>query len=280
MPEVRSSTFGESRLRMVRIDRHGDRHDPRELIVSMRFEGEFAGAFREGTAEGVIPGETIKNIVHRAARTFDGEIESLGLTICDRVLQAHARLTLVRVEISEQRWARLEAGGKAQGQSFTSGSGERRTTAVTSNGTRVAVVSGVADLTVMRTSGFAPPPRDRDDDGLSDGLQRMLVGVLSADWTYSSPDVTFGPYRQGVRRAIVETFAWHAQHSLHHTLYAIGDVVLATYDEIADVSLSFHERPYRPADLFSAGTENPDDLFVAADEPVGVVQVTVARSSP
>ena len=57
----------------------------------------------------------------------------------------------------------------------------------------------------------------------------------------------------------------------------IADVVLATYQEIADMTLALHERPYRPADLFSAGMENPDDLFVAVEEPLGVVEVTVER---
>jgi urate oxidase len=60
-------------------------------------------------------------------------------------------------------------------------------------------------------------------------------------------------------------------------LYAIAEVVLTTYQEIADVTLAFHERPYRPADLFSAGMENPDDLFVSLEEPLGVVEVTVQR---
>jgi hypothetical protein len=53
--------------------------------------------------------------------------------------------------------------------------------------------------------------------------------------------------------------------------------VLATYLEIADVTLALHERPYRPADMFSAGVDNPDDLFVAVEEPLGVVEVTVER---
>jgi urate oxidase len=61
---------------------------------------------------------------------------------------------------------------------------------------------------------------------------------------------------------------------VQHTLYAIADVVLASYQEIADVTLAMHERPYRPADLL---LENPDDLFVALDEPLGVVEVTVER---
>ena len=132
----------------------------------------------------------------------------------------------------------------------------------------------------MRTSGFLPRRvGPRPDDGLDDAVQALLVGSLSAKWTYSNADVTFGPYRQGVRAAIAETFAVHAARSVQHTLYAIADVVLATYEEILDITLSMHERPYRPADLFSAQIENPDELFVAAEEPLGVVEVTVERDS-
>ena len=69
-------------------------------------------------------------------------------------------------------------------------------------------------------------------------VQALLVGGLSARWTYSNADVTFGPYRQGVRAAITDTFAMHAARSVQHTLYAIADVVLATYEEILDVTLA------------------------------------------
>ena len=44
-----------------------------------------------------------------------------------------------------------------------------------------------------------------------------------------------------------------------------------------------HERPYRPADLFAAGTENRDELFVVVEEPVGVVpskSVGIAQTAP
>ena len=42
----------------------------------------------------------------------------------------------------------------------------------------------------------------------------------------------------------------HAARSVQHTLYAIADVVLATYEEILDVTLAMHERPYRPGRPF------------------------------
>jgi urate oxidase len=280
MPRIGSSSHGESRLRMLRITRRGDRHDPKELSVSFRFEGEFAAAFRSGRADGLPPGEALKNLVHRAARDHGScEIEEFGLAVCDRVLKDYPAITRVRVEITERPWTRLDAGGRVQGQAFIAGPPEVKATAVTSNGRQIAVVSGLDDLNVMRTSGFAPRNPDATEDGRDDGLQRLLVGRLSGRWTYSSPDVTFRPYRQGVRAAIVETFAWHASRSVHHTLYAIADVVLATYQEIADVTLTFHEHPYRPADLFSAGVDNPEDLFVSVEEPLGVVEITVERDA-
>lgn len=279
MPRVANSTHGESQMRMLRIVRRGDRHDPRDLTVSCRFEGDFSATFVEGRGAGTLPGEAVKNVVHGTAREAgSGEIEPFGLALCERFLHKYPQISRVRVEISELPWTRLDAGGKAQGQAFLAGSPERRTATITSNGQQVAVVAGFQHLTIMRSAGFGPGrAASEDSGGHDDGLQRLLVATLSARWTYDRSDVTFGPYRQGVRAAAVETFGCHGRRSVQHSLYAIADVVLASFEEIAEISLTAHERPYRPADLFSAGIENPDDLFIALDEPLGIVEVTVER---
>lgn len=269
---------------MLRVVRRGDRHDARDLTVACRFEGDFADAFVDGKSDGLLPGEALKSLVHATARQHAGaEIERFGMALCERLLGGHPRLTRARVEITERPWNRLEIAGKPQGQVFLTGTPERRTAAITSNGPQVAVVSGIEHLTIMRTSGLAPPrsrPGDEaDPSGVDDGLQRLLVATLSGRWSYTSADVTFDPYRQGVRAAIVETFGCQASRSVQHTLYGIADVVLSSYQEISDITLSLQERPYRPVDLFSAGVENPDDLFVAIEEPVGIVEVTVERET-
>ena len=284
MLRIGASSHGESHLRMLRVVRRGDRHDARDLTVACRFEGDFTDAFVDGRPAGLLPGEALKSLVHATARQHAGaEIERFGIALCNRLLGGHPRLTKARVEIVERPWNRLEVGGKQQGQVFTTGTPERRTAAITSNGKQVAVVSGIEQLTIMRTSGLAPrrsrPEDEPDPSGLDDGLQPLLVATLSARWTYTSGDVTFDPYRQGVRAAIVETFGCQASRSVQQTLYGIADVVLSSYQEISDITLSLHERPYRPVDLFTAGVENPDDLFVAIEEPVGVIEVTVERDS-
>ena len=267
---------------MLRLVRRGDRHDPRDLTVAVRFEGDFADAFREGRSGGVIPGETIKSLVHTTARQHaTGEIECFGLELCRRLLDTHTQITKVRADISEQPWLRMEVGGKPQGQAFVLGGPEQRGAAITSNGTQIAVVSSIDNLTVMRTAGFVPPQSaGGGDDGRDEGLAPLIVGALNVRWTYGTPDVTFGAYRQGVRGAIVETMALHASRSVQYTLHAIGDVLLASYPEISVVNLAMYERPYRPVDLFRANVENPDELFVAIDEPVGVVEVTLEREEP
>ena len=284
MLRIGASSHGESHLRMLRVVRRGDRHDARDLTVGCRFEGDFADAFVEGKSAGLLPGEALKSLVHATARQHAGaEIERFGLALCERLLTGHPRLTRARVDISERPWNRLEVGGKPQGQVFLTGTPERRTAAVTSNGQQVAVVSGIEQLTIMRTAGLAParprPGDEPDPSGVDDGLQRLLVATLSARWTYTSGNVTFDPYRQGVRAAITETFACQASRSVQQTLYGIADVVLSSYQEISDITLSLHERPYRPVDLFKVGVENPDDLFVAIEEPVGVIEITVERDA-
>ena len=59
---------------------------------------------------------------------------------------------------------------------------------------------------------------------------------------------------------------------------AIADVVLESYHDISEVTLTLHERPYRPVDLLELSLDG-DALFVAHDEPVGTVEITVARDS-
>ena len=275
MPHIHSTSYGESRLRMLRIARRGDRDEPRDLTIGLRFEGRFDAAFRGQSAARLVPGEAVKNLVHGVVRDQRHDtIEALGLAICDAVLSQHQSIGLARIEISERPWGRLNVGGKPHGQSFAPSGTEKRTTAITSNGIRAAVSSGVEQMRLLRTAGFSTAePRV---EGSTDGLQRLLIASLSARWAYSSGEIAFGPYREGVHAAIVESFAWQKGRSVQELLYSIADVLLATYQEISSVTLSMQEFPYRPVDLLELAVDG-DTLFVAHDEPLGVVEISAQR---
>jgi urate oxidase len=270
MPSIQSSSYGESRLRILRVLRHGDRHDPRDVTIGLRFDGPLDA--------GVVPGEAVKNLVHRVASATDHEtIEALGLALCETMLAQYRSIALARVELSEQPWRRLVAGGKPQGQAFMPAGVERRTAIVSSNGTRASVSAGIENLVLLRSGGFVPPrPPSERDEGVAEGVPRLLLAALGATWAYTSREIAFGPYRQGVYAAIVDTFTSQAAQSARQMLYSIADVVLASYEEIASVTLSLQERPYRPVDLLDLSVEG-DSVFAAHDEPLGVVEITLQR---
>ena len=165
---------------MLRIARRGDRHDPRDLNVAVRLEGAYDAAFLEGRQDGVIPGETLKNIVHAGARAHGAsEIEELGLALSRQIVERQPRLSRVRVEIAEKRWLRLEAGGKPQAQTFLAGTDEQRLAIVTTNGQQTSVVAGVSGLTVMRTSGFTSGTLATNDP----------FDIEVNDWTNGLPEI-------------------------------------------------------------------------------------------
>jgi urate oxidase len=278
MPTVSSNSYGKSRIRLVKVVRRGDRHDLKDLTVNVRLEGEFDSAFVEGDNRLLLPTDTLKNTVYVMARSrpFD-EIEEFGLALCRYFLAEHRQLSRARIEVHQRLWNRVPVGAKLQGHAFSSAP-EGRTAVITSNGERVAVVAGLENLPVLKTSGATFEGFLRDTlTTLRPDRERILSTTLSARWTYLKPEVTFGSYWQGVRQALLETFVQHESRSLHHTLFAMADVVLSSYEEIGEVTISLPSSHHQLADLSPFGLENPDEIFVATDEPYALIEATVTR---
>jgi urate oxidase len=64
---------------------------------------------------------------------------------------------------------------------------------------------------------------------------------------------------------------------VQHTLYAMGDAALAACDDISDISLSMPNRHHVLVDLQPFGLDNPYQIFVATDQPFGLIEATVTR---
>lgn len=279
MTRLAANSYGKSRVRLVKIVRHGDRHDLKDLTVGVRLEGNFEAAHSEGDNALVLPTDTMKNTVYAlaAAGRID-QIEPFGIALAGHFLRENAHVSRARIEIAERIWGRVPVGGRPHDHAFVDAGNERRTAVVTTNGDRVSVVAGIEALSILKTSGSAFAGFLKDPyTTLRETRDRIFATILTARWTYIRPDVTFGPYWLGVRQALLETFAIHESRSVQHTLYAMADAVLSAYEEIAEITLALPNRHHLPIDLSPFGMENKNEIFVATEEPHGLIEATVTR---
>jgi len=273
------SAYGKSRVRLVTVSRRGDRHDLRDLTVAIRFKGDYDESYTDGDNSAVLPTDTMKNTVYAmAGQQPVHDVETFGLALAQRFIERNARLRRVRIDLTEHPWGRIPLGGRAHGQAFIRTGPEVRTATVQSNRDSYFVGAGVKHLLILKSSKSAFTGFLRDEyTTLPDADDRILATSLTATWKYSTPDVDFGPTWQAVRRALLEAFAEHDSQSVQHTMYAMGQAVLDSVADVSRIRLVMPNKHHLPVDLTRFGLENRNEIFVATDEPFGLIEATVVR---
>jgi urate oxidase len=274
------NNYGKSRVRMVKVARRGERHDLQELTVNVAFEGDFAAAHIDGDNSLVLPTDTMKNTVYALAAQSPEieEIEAFALRLTDHFLTNHPQVSRVTVEIAEARWERIAVGGRPHRHAFTKGGDEKRTARVAATREGATVEAGIEDLVVLKTtgSGFAGYVKDQFTT-LKETADRIFATAVKAGWLYAQTEAASGVVWRGVRQLILETFAEHDSRSVQQTLYAVGEAVLESYDEIAEIALSLPNKHCLPVDLTPFGMENRNEIFVPTDEPHGLIEARLRR---
>ena len=281
MPEAALSetSYGKSRIRLVRVTRHGDRHELRDFTVAVAFEGHYDTSYTDGDNRDVLPTDTMKNTVYAlAARDGVGEPEAFAGALGRHFVDRNPKLDRVVIDVVDHGWTRIAIGDREHGRAFVRRGPELRTARVVSGRQRSQVVAGVTDLVIMKTSNsaFAGFPRD-EFTTLPETRDRLFVTSLDATWTYGDQDIDFAAVFQSVRTTLLETFAQHDSLSVQHTLYAMGQVVLGTIDAVASIRLEMPNRHHLPIDLTRFGMENRNEVFVATEEPHGLIKATLSR---
>jgi urate oxidase len=96
------SAYGKSKVRLVQVQRRGDRHDIRDLTVAIQFKGDYDASYTAGDNTGVLPTDTMKNTVYAlAARHPVREPEEFGLVLARHFIERNPRLRRVRIELTE-----------------------------------------------------------------------------------------------------------------------------------------------------------------------------------
>jgi urate oxidase len=273
------TSYGKSRIRLVRVTRHGDRHKVRDFTVAVAFEGSYDTSYTAGDNADVLPTDTMKNTVYAlAARDGVGEPEAFALSLGQHFIERNRHLERVVIDVIDHGWDRLTIGDREHGSSFVRRGPEVRTTSVSTTRTGPTITAGITDLLIMKTSNsaFAGFPRD-EFTTLPETLDRLFVTSLTATWTYLESEIDFAAMFQSVRMSLLESFAQHESLSVQHTLYAMGEVVLDTIDAIGSIRLEMPNRHHLPFDLTPFGMTNRNEVFVATEEPHGVIKATLSR---
>lgn len=276
------SSYGKSRIRLVQIARHGDRHDLSDLTVAIRFEGEYSECYTAGDNTDVLPTDTMKNTVYAlAARHGIQEPEAFGFTLATHFLERNPRLADVRVDVSARTWDRVRAGGPGGGEdghAFIGCGPDMRTASVGVSRERTIIAGGVRDLLILKSSRSAFAGFLKDEfTTLPETQDRLLATSLTSTWNYRQGEVDYGPVWRKVRQVLLESFAAHDSASVQHTMYAMGNAVLAEVPDVEVIHLVMPNKHHIPVDLSRLGLENRNEIFVATDEPHGLIEATIAR---
>jgi urate oxidase len=266
--------YGKAETRLVRVERAGDRHELRDLTVSVALAGDLAATHTDGDNAHVLPTDTQKNTVYAFAGTYGiGVIEEFGLRLARHFVDTQPSIHRARVSIVEHGWRRLGP------HSFERTGSESRTATVTCDASGAWVVSGLADLVLLNSTGSEFTGFVTDEyTTLPEATDRILATAVSARWRHATVgssgwDASFHAARELLLASFVDTYS----RSLQQTLYAMGHRLLAGCPELVEVRLSLPNRHHLLVDLAPFGLENPNEVFVAMDRPYGLIEGTVLR---
>jgi len=279
--EIIHNSYGKSRVRLMKVARRGELHEIQEITVKIVFEGDFENVHTVGDNSLVLPTDTMKNTVYALAHQTEEieEIEIFGRRLADYFLTNNSQATRIVVEIIEHGWTRIGVGGEEHQHSFIKSGDEKRTAKISRAREQAAIIeAGIEDLIVLKTtkSGFSGFARDRYTT-LPETTDRIFSTSVTANWRYKDAEKATREAWRGARQTIIETFAAHDSLSVQHTLYAMGEVVLEKFADIAEISFSMPNIHYLPVDVARFGLENDNRIFLPTSEPHGLIEARLCR---
>lgn len=270
--------YGKAEVRLVRITRETARHEIDDLTVTSQLRGDFIAAHVDGDNSHVVTTDTQKNTVFALAKDGVGSPEEFLLRLAAHFTTEFAWVEGGRWEAEKHTWDRIEAAGHAHDHAFVRAGTETRTAVVTVDAGTTTVISGLRDLTVLKSTGseFSGFPVDRYTT-LQETTDRILATDVTARWRYSTIALDFDAVFAAVRTTLLEAFAVTHSLALQQTLFQMGRSVLEQHPEIAEIRFSMPNKHHFLVDLAPFGLENPNEVFFAADRPYGLIEATVER---
>jgi urate oxidase len=281
MDTLGHNSYGKSNVRLTKVVRNGTRHELFEISVNIQLEGNFDAAYCEGDNRACIATDSMKNTVYVLAKEhrFDS-IEQFSLILVRHFLATYPQVSAALIELTQSSWQRIAVDGKPHDHAFTSAGPQLRyaRAVLDRSGQQPGLRGGVRGLLVLKTT--ASEWRDFVDDRyrtLKDARDRIMATKVDADWAYNALDGEFASFAALIDNAILTTFATRYSLGVQQTLKDMGDAALAACAAIDSISFTLPNLHRIPFNLEPFGLKFENDIYVATDEPYGLITGTITR---
>jgi len=279
MARLVESSYGKCAVRLTKVVRRAQEHTLIELDVRIILSGAFDAVYTDADNSACIPTDTMKNAVYALARqhSFDSPEAFAGI-LADH-FTGFPQVSRVEVLVEAEPWARIATDGGPHPHAFTRGGpGVRTCRIVAERGRASRTWAGVNGLEVVKTarSAFAGFHKDRYTT-LPETHDRIFATSVEAAWEYAAAPRSFSAAFDSARSCILVCFAGHDSASVQHTIWAMGEALLARVPEISEVSIRMPNRHRLLVNLQPFGLDNPNEIFVATTEPYGLISGTIRR---
>lgn len=272
-------TYGKSRVRVMRIHRDGDRHEPRELTVQCMIKGDFTRAFTDADNSSCISTDTVKNVVNVVAReNLALDNEPFCVALAQKFFQEYPQVASVSINALETKWVRLPVDGVPHAHSFVLDNNGKNYTNVEATREAVTIASGVRGFTFMKStnSGWDKYVKDRYTTIL-ETRDRMCATSMDGTWRWKSAPANYPATNAKIIETMLKVFVGTYSESVQDSLYRMGTAALAAVPELLDITMACPNKHYLLINLSPFKMDNDNQVFLPTDEPHGQIECTVGR---
>lgn len=297
-----TARYGKDNVRLLKVKR--DPNDPTkqdviELTVRVLLDGEIEESYTKADNASIVPTDTIKNtcwIIAKQNKVWP--IESYAAILADHFVTRYSHIHGAEIHVIQHRWSRYNVQGSPHPHSFLRDGAEVRTATVyKKEGNPFHIVSGINDLTVLKSTGsMFYGFHECEYTTLKETRDRILSTDVSASWVWIPAKVNtltqisaladngeFDRAYQLARNVTLEIFALENSASVQATMYNMSERILKEAALLDSVSYSLPNKHYLEHDLsWHKGLKNTGkdaEVYVPAANPNGLIKCTVRRSA-
>ncbi len=275
MASLTFNSYGKSKVRLTKVVRGGARHTLFEINADIQLQGDFADSYLQADNRKVVATDTIKNTVYVVAKEQSfATMDEFAVILARHFVETYPHVSSAAVELTQSAWSRIDD----HDHSFVDAGSMKRLARATATKTTCSLTGGVLDLAVLKTT--ASEWKDFHADRyrtLKDTSDRILATKVNAEWTYATTTGDFESRYQAITSAMLRAFATNHSVSAQQTITHLGEAALAACAEVESIHLELPNLHRIPFNLEPFGLKFDNDIFVATDEPHGLIKGTLSR---